>query len=286
MRLLRKLLLERKDKRPPFLKAPLNAPGASLREQLDDKAMDLAFGLVSGPVMVLITIGFSMLKDGERLAGLCGAVIIAWIFWLVFWGRNLKEDIRTTRLGYLGEVLVGQELESARSFGCSVYHDILAENGKFNVDHVLIGEMGVIVFETKARSKPLKGEPLIWFQSGFLHFSDGRFSDKELNQAIVNQRYVRKLFAKLINDGNKAVLQRFVQGDTLPVEVCLVFPGWKVDYKSAFGSGVCLSSDAMVYGFVESQHRHCQRLLPKEASDLKEIFETYLRKKKAYLIEA
>lgn len=49
MNLLRKLLLERKGKRPPFLKAPLNAPGASLQEQLNDKFDSFAMGLVSGP---------------------------------------------------------------------------------------------------------------------------------------------------------------------------------------------------------------------------------------------
>jgi len=47
MNLLRKMLLEKKGKRTPFLKVPLNAPGAGLQDRLNDKLDSFALGFVS-----------------------------------------------------------------------------------------------------------------------------------------------------------------------------------------------------------------------------------------------
>lgn len=286
MNLLRKLLLERKGKRPPFLKAPLNAPGASLHEQLIDKVDSFAMGIASGPAVLLMITGLIPFeKSGPPLVILYFMITVMWLGWLFFKGRNLREDIRITRLGYLGEVLVGQELERARLRGCSVYHDIVNEKPKFNIDHVLIGEIGVMVFETKARAKPITGDTSIKYQNGKLVFSDGKQSSAELDQAQRNGKYIQKLLLQLINDSNKASLTKFTSRNPLPLETCLVFPGWHVDYQSAIGSGVSLSNDVMLFNYVSAQCAQPQRLSQKESSDLNEIFEAYLRKKKEYLIE-
>jgi hypothetical protein len=149
----------------------------------------------------------------------------------------------------------------------------------------LIGEVGVMVFETKARSKPRKGDTTVIYKYGNLHFSDGRYSKAELDQAKRNQQYVQQLLLQLINDSNKASLMPFYDKKTLPVETCLVFPGWHADYQSAFGSGVNLSNDRMLLNFVSSQSQRNKRLSPKQASDLNEIVDAYLRKKKEHLIE-
>jgi hypothetical protein len=286
MNLLRKLLLERKGKRPPFLKAPLNAPGASLQEQLNDKVDSFSLGIALGPAALLMVIGLiPFLKSGPSLFILYFVITVMWLGWLLFKGRKLLEEIRTTRLGYLGEVVVGQELERARLRGCSVYHDIVNEKPKFNIDHVLIGEVGVMVFETKARAKPITGDTSVKYQNGKLVFSDGKQSSAELDQAQRNGKYVQKLLLQLINDSNKASLRKFTSRNLVPMETCLVFPGWHTDYQSAFGSGVNLSNDVMLFNYVSSQCAQPQRLSQKEAADLNEIFEVHLRKKKEYLIE-
>ena len=286
MKTLRKLLLGKKGRRPPFLMAPLNAPGASLREQLDEKIDWFAMGLVSGPAALLAATGsMPLLKSRTSLFILYNMIAGAWLCWLLFKARKLLEEIRTTRLGYLGEVLVGQELERTRLRGCSVYHDIINDKPKFNIDHVLIGEVGVMVFETKARSKPLKGDVSIKYQEGHLVFSGGYESTNELNQAKRNGKYIQKLLLQLINDSNKASLRKFTAKNPLPLETCLVFPGWHADYKSAFGSGVNLSNDKMLFNFVSSQCTRHPRLSQKEASDLNEIFDAFLRGKKAHLID-
>ena len=286
MNLLRKLLLEKKGRRPPFLKAPLNAPGASLREDLDEKIDSLAVGIVFGPLALLILLSMgSLFKSNIQHIFLTVFFLGAWLLWLIFRGRRLLEEIRTTRLGYLGEVVVGQELERTRARGCSVYHDVINDKPKFNIDHVLIGEVGVMVFETKAKAKPLRGETSVKYQDGSLVFSTGQKSKAEVVQAKRNGKYVQKLLLQLINDSNKASLRRFTAKNPLPLETCLVYPGWHADYPSAFGSGINLSNDSMLFNFVSSQCVKHQRLSQKEAADLNEIMDTYLRKKKEYLVE-
>lgn len=257
-----------------------------MQEQLNDKVDSFAMGVISGPAaLLMVTIFIPFLKSGPPLFILYFVITVMWLGWFLFKGRKLKEEVRTTRLGYLGEVLVGQELERTRLRGCSVYHDIVNDKPKFNIDHVLIGEVGVMVFETKARAKPITGDISVKYQNGKLVFSDGKQSEAELDQAQRNGKYVQKLLLQLINDSNKASLRKFTSKNPLPLEACLVFPGWHTDYQSAFGSGVNLSNDAMLFNYVSAQCVQNQRLSQKEAADLNEIFDTYLRKKKEYLIE-
>ena len=63
---------------------------------------------------------------------------------------------RKFRLGYEGELAVGQELNQLLREGYEVYHDFPAD--KFNIDHIIIGPAGVYAVETKARQKPTTGK--------------------------------------------------------------------------------------------------------------------------------
>lgn len=93
MNLVRKLVLERKGKRPPFMKAPLNAPGGSLRDQLDDKVTSFAFGIMAGPAGLIMAMAvwalglFGYLREAvnyERRFEMFG-----WAIWVrCWWGRN------------------------------------------------------------------------------------------------------------------------------------------------------------------------------------------------------
>lgn len=62
---------------------------------------------------------------------------------------------RKFRLGYEGELAVGQELNQLLREGYEVYHDFPAD--KFNIDHIIIGPAGVYAVETKTRQKPTTG---------------------------------------------------------------------------------------------------------------------------------
>ncbi len=65
---------------------------------------------------------------------------------------------RRYRLGYEGEIAVGQELNQLMRDGFYVYHDFFVD--KFNIDHIVVGPSGVFAVETKARSKPTSDSPV------------------------------------------------------------------------------------------------------------------------------
>ena len=108
-----------------------------MQERLNDKIDSFALGIVSGPVALLLVTGLMIpLQKSVRSIFILYATLTAiWLGWFVLKGRKLQEEIRTTRLGYLGEVLVGQELERTRAKGCFVFHDIINDKPKFNIDH-------------------------------------------------------------------------------------------------------------------------------------------------------
>jgi hypothetical protein len=70
--------------------------------------------------------------------------------------RRTRQQLKNLRLGRDAERAVAQYLEWFRTAGFFVFHDV--PNGTANIDHVLIGTRGVFSIETKAVSKPLRGE--------------------------------------------------------------------------------------------------------------------------------
>ena len=50
---------------------------------------------------------------------------------------KLLHERRAVRLGYEGELAVGQELEQFRHDGYYVYHDFPADT--FSIDHIVVG---------------------------------------------------------------------------------------------------------------------------------------------------
>ena len=84
--------------------------------------------------------------------GFLGAFIGGLIVYSLYRLTGLLRQRRIVRLGYDGEVTVGQELNQLLRDGYCVYHDIPAD--KFNIDHIVVGKKGVFAIETKARSKP------------------------------------------------------------------------------------------------------------------------------------
>lgn len=125
------------------------------------------------------------------------AFIAATIF--AFWRYiSGKHELRRRWQGIDGEKVVGQMLEQLRQYGCKVYHDI-GEEG-FNVDHVVIGPHGVFAIETKAPSKPLKGETVVEF-SGDSVTVGGYTPDRDpIAQTKASARHVRDLLRKMTGD--------------------------------------------------------------------------------------
>ncbi len=161
----RKFLLGNKKSRPPFLKAPLALPGERVREKLDDEIIGFVCAFFISLFLFLFVI-YKTIFSGTLSHYLSFRVnfILAVPFLLFFYfhGKKKLKNVRAYRLGFIGEQVIGQELERARNMGYTIFHDIYCEEKKFNIDHIAIGKAGIVVVETKAKSKPKKG-----FNSGY-----------------------------------------------------------------------------------------------------------------------
>ena len=127
--------------------------------------------------------------------------------------------IEAVRLGLRGEQAVGEALADARIAvaGYRVFHDVPGD-GKWNIDHVLVGPAGVFVLETKARSKRPGREGQakheVQFDGRMLRFPN--WDDHEtVRQVERNTEWVRKFLADFAPP-------------ELAYQPAVVVPGWYV----------------------------------------------------------
>jgi hypothetical protein len=131
-----------------------------------------------------------------------------------------KKDLTKLRLGLDGEIAVAQLVDPLKRHGFYVYHDFQAKG--FNIDHVLVGSNGVFAVESKARSKPDRGnnqkDSKVIFDGQQLIFPDHRES------APIEQT---KRQAKWLSQWISSAV-----GENISVTPLLVIPGWWVDIKA------------------------------------------------------
>ncbi|NQZ60197.1 MAG: NERD domain-containing protein [Lentisphaeraceae bacterium] len=229
---LRKWFLYDKGKRSPIEDIPLNFAGQTLRNEIDDYALTL-----TGKSFMLLAITIVTLQQYIKMSW--GRTVDIWAFNFLIIGiipaliclfiilsanKNIKH-MRKLHLGWKCETLVGQELDRYRHFGYSVFHDIPLEKGEriFNIDHLLIGPAGIVVVETKGKSKPLKGETKIVYQGKTLQFSDGTYSKAPIRQIEALQHSIKKLMEELLKKEGSPVQH-------IPVTGIIVYPGWFIDF--------------------------------------------------------
>lgn len=151
------------------------------------------------------------------------AAFVAYFFVRLF---RLISKRRRYRLGYDGEVAVGQVLNLLMLDGYHVYHDLLAD--QFNIDHVVVGPAGVFAVETKARSKPIsknrRKDAIVEYDGRTLRFPT-KVETKPLEQAKRQAEWLSKWLSSAIGDPVAAV----------PV---LALPGWYVKRTSPNGFSV------------------------------------------------
>lgn len=73
------------------------------------------------------------------------------LIWTIVSLLNCARTLKRKRLGMLGEQMTGEHLNALMREGFYVFHDF--PQSRWNIDHVVIGETGVFVIETKSRSK-------------------------------------------------------------------------------------------------------------------------------------
>ena len=154
---------------------------------------------------------------------LLGAFVLVFIVFCFFRLTGLLRQRRMVRLGYDGEVTVGQELNQLLRDGYYVYHDFSAE--KFNIDHIVVGRKGVFAVETKTRSKTnsdqRQKDATVEYNGRILLFP--KWTDTETIAQVKRQSsWLSKWLESAI-------------GEPLAVRASSLFPGWYVKRTSPDG---------------------------------------------------
>lgn len=218
-----------KDKRvSPLTKNLLRPAGYSLQQQVHDQQLDLFSHLciipllVSGIAMQVLLgkyLDHSELKLSE--IGIITAMTFVALGYYSYKAFTAARKLQHLRLGYACELAVGQELETVvRPTGhpYRVYHDIPFDG--FNIDHLVVGQTGVFVIETKGRSKPVEDgdkQFKVRYENNALHFPN-HVETKPLEQTKAAVESVRRWLSE-------------ATGFDVPVAGILVLPGWYVDLK-------------------------------------------------------
>jgi len=206
---------------PPFTELPLRPPGESVRERLE-KTRD-HYDSVATTMVLCGAVGAALLSTfwGRWLAvGMVFAVMTGAIALEARKLRRILRDLWNLKLGYMGERVVGEELNQLLAAGFRVFHDLPFDG--FNIDHVIVGPVGVFAVETKAKRKPadIKGtaRATLVFDGRTLHFPKG-YDEKPVEQARLNARTLSEWLTS-------------ATGDIVPVKPILTYPGWWIDRKA------------------------------------------------------
>lgn len=222
----RRRRLARARRRSPIKGELLRSPGQSLRDQLEDKQLDVmadAMALLAAPAFVAGAFFVTALTSGRlpslRVQVVVAVALVAWCFFQIRKLYEASETLDRWRLGLDGEVAVGQELDQLMRQGAAVFHDFPGEG--FNIDHVVIARQGVFAVETKGYSKPVDGEGnaahRVAFDGRMLAWPE-RSESKTLEQAARNARWLSDWLGK-------------ATGEPVGVTPALALPGWFVERK-------------------------------------------------------
>lgn len=219
-----------KGYRSPFTDNFLRSPGESLNRrimEINDSVTEYLVFVITIPVLLYASYISSLHFGNSKLSPstttayiIIGMGFIAYSLFKLFRSLNLR---RSYRLGYDGEIAVGQELNQLMRDGFYVYHDFPA--GKFNVDHIVVGSSGVFAVETKARSKPTsknrKADAKVKYDGRCLQFPNG--TDVEsLEQAKRQAEWLSKWLQSAV-------------GEAIGVRPVVALPGWYVERTSSKG---------------------------------------------------
>jgi hypothetical protein len=231
----------RKNKRAPFSDVFLRSPGQSLNDKIQNLSdeINIYYGYVMTLPIFILSTAFIY-----KIDLIYSILIIALVELLLFkrlW-QYLNER-RDYRLGYDGEVAVGQELNLLMLDGYHVFHDLVSDTiTKYNIDHIVVGSSGVYAVETKTRSKSSdkKGSKnsTVIFDGASLIFP--RYTDtSSLKQTRINAIWLQKWLTSAV-------------GEPVNVEAILTIPGWFVERKAP-PRGVYVLNPKQIRGFLKGQ---------------------------------
>jgi hypothetical protein len=263
---------QRGRQRNPLARHLLRSPGQSRLEKIDELRWDVAaymgIGMLPAPVMLAVYLE-AWASLGERpgwlLAAICALLFVALQSWAVLKLFGALGVLRRLRLGHEAELAAGQELNDLARLGYRVFHDLSLDDGRHNVDHVLVGPGGVFVVETKGRDG--ERSRALLYNGEALEFP-GWEERKPLLQAVSLASRVQGWLS-------------FAVGETVRVQAVLVLPGWSVTrvpgegipvlgggeigtFFSTLAPAVPLSG-AQIERIAKQLDRRCRELDPPEA---------------------
>src|SRR5579862_6619909 len=232
---------KRRGERPPLTEKLLRPSGRTLQCKLEDLNDTNNLQLVGTFIFSLAAVGcFSFVPTTYigriiflTVFGLCaaGCTVMAW--------RTLLK-IRNYRRGLLGEQAVAEQLQRLLPLGYRVFHD-LPGDGKWNIDHAVVGPAGVFAIETKYRTKtPGKtGERdhEANFDGNKIHFPSG-YDAEAPEQARRNAQWLANMLSK-------------ATGERVTVRPIVALPGWWVTLKA--NSEVKVLSGKQVPQFISTE---------------------------------
>lgn len=222
--------IARKGLRSPFTQKLERFPGQSLLKRLDELNEEISIqtaALLSVPIAIYA--GYiSNLYFGNRPfnyieAIVAGVLATGFLGYTLFKLRGFLQERRNIRLGYEGELTVGQTLNRLMLAGYQVFHDFPAE--KFNIDHIVVGTKGVFAIETKTRSKRTtthrQQDATVEYDGRALHFPNGTDIDM-IAQAKRQSKWLSNWLSQAV-------------GEDITVRAIVALPGWFVKRTSSKG---------------------------------------------------
>ena len=165
--------------------------------------------------------------DYAALSFSAAALMLLAALWQTRRTQAILAQARNYRLGLRGEQAVAEALVTLSKDGYQAFHDVPGD-GKWNVDHVIVGPKGVFAIETKARSKRIGGangpDHVVRHENDTLHFPTGD-DNEAIPQARRNARWVADYLTKKT-------------GERVPVGALLLIPGWYVEGVGREGNDV------------------------------------------------
>ena len=222
----------------PLKEKPLRQAGQSLDHQLIDlfetKVFDYLLPVAITFVMLVTTVVQTIIKAPSYVWLI--VTILYFIGACIYSIPRIikaKHEAEKLRLGRDGERLVAEALAGHDG---NVLHDIQMEG--FNLDHVLVSQRGIFLFETKTRTKA-NSKSKIYFDGHQIDI-DGFRTDEPLIQVRAEASALQKLLVGLT-------------GKTFSIKPVLVYPGWYVNYSKLAGkSDVAVCNPHMIEGILKA----------------------------------